>query len=241
MASIKCSSESIQFEKPPSVLVNPKNELHVWKIQAIQNDISLLNEDEKEIASRFRRDGDKFRFITGRSAVRLLASKYLQIDPLEIHFSNIKGKKPFITEPVSQLKFNLSHSGGWVLIAFANHELGIDIEYILDDFSIDEIVQDHFTKKEQSFISGSSNPVVAFFNLWTRKEALTKAWGMGIGENLRNLPSLDGMHDLTTGMASWHVVSINLTEEYKAAIAFPSEISNIRYFEGADLFPYQSK
>jgi 4'-phosphopantetheinyl transferase len=83
----------------------------------------------------------------------------------------------------SQLRFNVSHSGGTVLLAFGlDRELGVDVEQIRPDFATGEVAERFFSAKEVSALR--SLPVAlqaeAFFNCWTRKEAFIKAIGQGL-------------------------------------------------------------
>lgn len=76
--------------------------------------------------------------------------------------------------------FNISHSGDKVICAVCNKEIGCDIEKIRD---INEsLIARCFTEKEQSIIDDE----IKFFRLWTAKESLLKAMGIGITEKLKS-------------------------------------------------------
>lgn len=87
-----------------------------------------------------------------------------------------------------KLRFNLSHSGGWVLLAVAcGREVGVDIEEIraIDDAAT--IAARYFSPGESRKLHdvlGSTLGEVAFFNCWTRKEAFIKAIGHGLSHPL---------------------------------------------------------
>jgi len=80
-----------------------------------------------------------------------------------------------------------------------------------------------FSDLEQDFVRNSSNPIEAFFLLWTRKESLLKASGIGITDNLVNVPSLNGVHlaELQgTIHAEQEVVSFQANAEVWLSVCF---------------------
>ncbi len=225
-----------QFQKPDHISWDTGNDIHVWKFPAIPTNFYFLNDEEKTIAQRFRFDDDRIRFSVGRQSLRLLLSRYLSVQPMDVILSGDKNQKPFIISPSSRIHFNISHSGGWILIAVATEELGIDIEMADEDFSYGEILFEHFNLEEENFIAKATNPAQAFFYLWTRKEALTKAWGTGLQENLKTVNVLDPGPWTDTQKKTWKIASFNASLNYPAALAYSSKLDCIFYFEGDALF-----
>lgn len=86
--------------------------------------------------------------------------------------------KPYL-ENCSDFKYNISHSGDYVAIAYGKEDVGIDIEQIREMdlkvanrfFHNDEIEYITRTNKEQN---------KRFFEIWTGKEAYLKYTGQGI-------------------------------------------------------------
>lgn len=72
--------------------------------------------------------------------------------------------------------FSLSHSGSKVVLLVDDHHAGVDIERIAP-FS-EDVAKRVFTPREQAWLKqqGSSE---AFFRLWTGKESIMKAFGLG--------------------------------------------------------------
>ncbi|GAA0712331.1 4'-phosphopantetheinyl transferase family protein [Dokdonella soli] len=94
--------------------------------------------------------------------------------------------KPFAPE-LPQLEFNLSHAGRHVLLAFAHGQaLGIDLEAEQRRLALGEIAQRFFAPAEARALARLPLPLQrsAFLQLWTRKEAVLKALGVGISFGL---------------------------------------------------------
>ena len=82
------------------------------------------------------------------------------------------------------LCFNLSHSNEIALCAITlNRSIGIDIEYIHSNPDLESIAEHYFSPREHETINSFSPDQrhIAFYDLWTLKEAYLKATGEGIG------------------------------------------------------------
>jgi 4'-phosphopantetheinyl transferase len=227
--------KEIQFSHPSHSAWKLNNNVHIWKFPVLNAELSLLSASEKEIAGRFRFDADRNRNVVGRQALRFLLSKYLSVLPSEISIIAVNGQKPYISAPSSHIHFNISHSGDWVLVAMANDELGIDIEKIDTDFNHDDLIREHFSESEEVFISRAADPVSAFYFLWTRKEALTKAWGTGLQENLKMVSALDEYFFSDMHKKTWRLHSFKVSAFYPAAIAYSGASEELIYFDGSGI------
>jgi phosphopantetheine--protein transferase-like protein len=112
--------------------------------------------------------------------LRLVLSQRLKVKPEEISYFTYGRGKPGIKN--SSLSFNISHSGDAFAFAISdNNGLGVDIEKYNKEINIKAVVERFFSAEERSFIFDSPNEASnLFFLLWTRKEALLKAFGTGI-------------------------------------------------------------
>jgi 4'-phosphopantetheinyl transferase len=225
-------SKEIRFIRTGHHSLKLDNDVHVWRFPVGPTDLSLLTEIEREVEGQYRLEADKNRYSVGRQALRFLLSKYLSAAPLAIEIEDKGRKKPMISNPVCDIHFNISHSGEWVLIGMARNELGIDIEKINLRFEFFDLLDEHFNEAERSYISGASNPTVAFYYLWTRKEALTKAWGTGLQENLKTVSVLEAYTSVDHLQKSWKLESFDFSALYQSALAFCSKTENVMYFEG---------
>lgn len=165
-----------------------ENEIHVWRawldVNSQERDrLELyLSGEERARARRFVFEHDREHFLVARGRLRELLGTYLQRAPqsLEIR-SGHHGKLSLVDH--ADLRFNLTHSYGLALYAFAmNRELGIDAEKIRPEFAVEGIAERYFSMAEQ--IELRELPIElrtsAFFLCWTRKEAYVKAHGGGL-------------------------------------------------------------
>ena len=209
------------------------NDVHIWKFPAISLSSSLLTKAEMESAERFRFEGDRNRYTVGRHALRLILSRYLSVNPAELAFTVNGAGKPGIQKPAAEIHFNISHSGEWVIMGFAAQELGVDIEKIDPVFGFYDLLQEHFSAEEKDFISESPEPHLAFYYLWTRKEALTKAWGTGLQENLKEVRVLNKNAGFELNKQNWKLESFRVSALYPAAIAFRGDLEKVHFFNGS--------
>ncbi len=79
------------------------------------------------------------------------------------------------------LHFNLSHTTGLVACALARQEVGIDVEPVERRAATGKIAGRFFTPREVALIEASpeNERQRTFFRLWTMKEAVMKAMGLG--------------------------------------------------------------
>jgi 4'-phosphopantetheinyl transferase len=163
-------------------------EIHIW-YASLDTPISqfwgLLATDEKKRAGRFHFQADRKRFIVRRGILRTILGYYLSIEPSQFRFYYGKNEKPALADTFGKEKvhFNLSHSEGIALYAFArNREIGVDIERIRDISEMGQIAERFFSKRENAVLQAlpKSKKKEAFFNCWTRKEAFIKAIGDGL-------------------------------------------------------------
>ena len=74
--------------------------------------------------------------------------------------------------------FNISHSGGYTVLAVADSEVGVDIERIRDSYS-QKTAERCFTPKELEWLNERGD-IESFFRLWAAKESIMKALGLGL-------------------------------------------------------------
>ena len=176
---------------PPEWLVVKREDVHVWRARlnqpasTVKSFRSILSPDELRRADSFYFEKDRTRFIVARAVLRTILSRYLGVPPRAVRFCYGRHGKPALAEESggNGLRFNMSHSHELALYAVArDREVGIDLEYIRQDFASQEIARHFFSPREVSTLCAlpASMQARAFFNCWTRKEAYIKARGQGL-------------------------------------------------------------
>jgi 4'-phosphopantetheinyl transferase len=136
-------------------------------------------------AERFHFSRDRNGYITVRGILRGLLARYLGRSPAELEFCYGLWGKPFLRQEnqTRSVQFNVSHSKGWALLAFAiGRNLGVDVEFVRADVAADEMAERYFSAQEIAELKALPQTMRAegFFLCWTRKEAYIKARGEGL-------------------------------------------------------------
>jgi 4'-phosphopantetheinyl transferase len=90
--------------------------------------------------------------------------------------------KPRLARERGDIHFSISYRNGYAALALGSAPLGIDIELIQDGIDMQAIADRYFTPHERNYLAAAaqSDRGSVFVRLWTRKEALVKAAGVGI-------------------------------------------------------------
>jgi len=214
------------------------DEVHVWRESLDQpRDMiaklaPLLSQDEYQRAMRYYRPADRDRFVVGRGILRKILSAYLALPPGQLRFTYNEYGKPAVSDDQNDraLNFNLSHSAELILYAVTRGRgVGIDIEYIREDFATLEIAEHFFSKDEVAALKSlpMDQRTMGFFNCWSRKEAFIKAKGMGVSYPLDRFtvslapgepPALLKVDDDEREAARWKMYELKPGAGYAAAM-----------------------
>lgn len=168
--------------------MNIGSALHIWEVdvnhysyQKYKKYIHILSYEEHNKLFSLKVEESKWAFVVSRLALKILLTKYIGVNVHNINFSYNAHGKPFIEG--NPLYFNLSHSNNKTVIVFCSEEVGIDLEYINKEIVIDDIASLILSYREQNILASVTNllKVRKFFEFWTKKEALLKALGIGLG------------------------------------------------------------
>jgi 4'-phosphopantetheinyl transferase len=241
---------TIVWARAPRVLTLAPTSLHVWRasldapLESLARFSALLSQKEAARARRFVFDRDRHPYTVAQATLRLLLGRYLQIPPESVRTQSGPQGKPFLAKSshFSELQFNLSHSHGMALFAFAaRRELGIDIEKIRPNFASRDIAQRYFSHPEIAELDGlpPASYTEAFFLCWTRKEAYIKARGQGLHIPLDSF-SVTLTPDRPAALTSsdsqcWSIYSFRPSSEFVASVVAERHEWELSFYEASDL------
>lgn len=116
---------------------------------------------------------------------KIICDKY-NINNREITFIKGINGKPELNKPHSNIKFNYSHSGDWIVCAVSEVPVGVDVERIKE---IDMAIAERFFSKSEyddlMKLEGDKQ-LNYFYDLWTLKESYIKWDGRGLSISLQD-------------------------------------------------------
>ena len=199
----------------------------------------VLSPDEKERARLFRFDEHRNSFIVSRGLLRIILGNCVGTESSAIRFVYGSRGKPS-TPNSRRIRFNLSHSGDFVVYALAKgQELGVDVEHIRPVENMEEIARHFFSADEfrELWTVPHDRRTKAFFDCWTRKEAFIKAIGHGLSYPLNRF-QVTLLPDEPAGFVSingrpgsetqWSLHDVSPTKEYAASLVVEHRSSRIR-------------
>ncbi|MBK9146343.1 MAG: 4'-phosphopantetheinyl transferase superfamily protein [Flavobacteriales bacterium] len=172
--------------------------------------LSVLDEDERARAARFRFAEDRERFVLGHGLLRDVLAGALPADPASIRFVRGPHGKPYIEG--APMHFNFSDTKDAVLVGTAQGlEIGVDLETLHRRVDHKAVAGHHFTPAEVDELNGIPGEARKrrFLELWTRKEAVLKASGVGIMDDLKEMRVLDGANPMRITHPAFSSLSAN--------------------------------
>ncbi len=194
--------------------------------------VAWLDDEERQRYRRFLYDGPRRRFALCRAALRAVLCDRLGCGNGELAFGVFEFGKPFavLGGEMAPVSFNVSHSGDHGLIAYAAEGwVGVDIEERVARADLDGLMEAALNPVERDELAseGEMRKLHGFLKLWTIKEAIIKAVGLGVAIDMTELEvpavmrhgSKGGVFELpqTPGM-SWRLEDLG-TECFAAALA----------------------
>ena len=143
---------------------------------------TLLSPYERERMARFGSDQLRDRYAVGRASLRLLLGKHLGTAPATVAIAESAGERPRLGDR-QDVDFNVSHTESLAVFAIAAHaRVGIDIEKASRRVRTRDILRRYMTVAERAGFDELSDEAarVRVLQLWTCKEALSKATGDGV-------------------------------------------------------------
>jgi len=228
-----------------------------------------LSAAEQAAANRFHHQADRLRFIVRRAARRDILGQRLGLDPGQVVFAQGPFGQPAVsTAPTQSLNFSTSSTHNLAVVAVtsaclgtpsapgepnaiedpsgparqvSNRSIGIDVEAHRGTAKDLAGVMQLLAPEEQSALERllPDARIVAFYDCWTRKEALLKALGLGLSAALDQFAvtlepdrpaSLLRLSLPASSVHDWSLIPLELGDALSATLAGPVGIS-VSYFD----------
>mgnify|MGYP001764781375 CR=1 FL=1 len=191
--------------------------------------LELLDADERRRAERLRPALHRARWVVAHAVQRLQLATFLGRNPEAVRYERSPYGRPLLVAPADSghdVDFNISHSGDVLLLGITTSgRIGVDVEAWVSDHSADRSpLWETLSEREAEWVASHTDAYAAFVRLWTRKEAVVKALGTGLPDDL---PALDVLLEAgstesmlrTPDGASLKVVDLPSPPGYHAAVA----------------------
>ena len=218
-----------------------------YRDEALERAQLLLDPDEQQRAARLRPANHRARWVMSHAIQRTVLATHLGCDTDRVRYQRSPTGRPSLLPlgaPDALPDFNVSHSGDVLLLGIATcGRIGVDVESWMPEEGRDrEPLWETLSTRETRWVGGQSDPFSAFVRLWTRKEAIVKAIGAGLSDQLSSLDVLtppqigDGMLRIDDG-TSLRVTDLKAPSGFHAAAAFTVPDLHV-HVEARSLAPY---
>ncbi len=170
-------------------------EVVVWEI-----DLDAVEEEERQHlatalsgteiarAERFQHPGHGRRYVVAHGRLREILAWHSGVSPESLRFREGPRGSPELES--CSIQFSVSRSQGRALVAVSRDAryLGIDVEIECDHGDLLQLARSVFSRNEIEALArvAASERLRLFLQLWTRKEAVVKALGVGLGGGLNH-------------------------------------------------------
>jgi 4'-phosphopantetheinyl transferase len=170
-------------------------EAHVWTAEperlaspaSTAACLEVLSPDERALHDRLRFERDRLAYRVAHAMLRHAIAGHIPGGPSGIPFTRGPGGRPELATPAGRppLRFSLAHTTGHVACVLTRSaDCGVDIEDIARHGAVPlhEELADVFAPAERSALDAltPAQRLEGFFAIWTLKESVLKACGLGI-------------------------------------------------------------
>lgn len=236
-----------------------RDSIHVWRVRLdamaalptheraarLESWRAMLSAEERRRAEAFLVPEHGQAYVAAHAVLRFVLGMYLGVSPASVAIGPSNGTKPtlvaaagkgandpdFVGREWPDLRFNLSHTHGAVLIGIATgRELGVDIEWQRPIEDLEGMARSVMSDAELLRWNAlePENRMRAFYHVWTRKESYLKAIGLGLYRSLQDVTvpvSADALEDSRlvldrSGEGTWLVLDIPAWAGYSASVCW---------------------
>ena len=206
----------------------------------ILNLVTCLTSQERDQANSYYTKELSEDYVISHSTLRQVLSHHTKTHPYDIEFFIGKYGKPYLKNNQQNIEFNMSHSKDILCIVVTkDEEIGVDIEFKDSSINIEELQNLVFSTQETKYINSLESRAQkrdCFYNLWTLKESMVKAIGLGLSYpinqinlidealNIKNshiIKTTEPIHEHKLSLISCMIptTSLNIDKDYSYAIA----------------------
>lgn len=190
----------------------------------------VLSLEEQIRAKRYLDPRHRDRFIASRLGLRTILGTHLAQDAKSLVFVENEFGKPHVAD--QPLHFSLSHSEDRAILAISDSlEVGVDLERIRPLDHLD-LAARYFCASELAMIESlpAAKQLSAFYQIWTVKEAIVKALGVGLSIPLDEFevsiatspPRLVVSPNNALPPDHWELKFLAPAADYQCALAIPA-------------------
>lgn len=177
-----------------------------------ETDCDLFSDYRKERITKLSRESAKKSSAAAEMMLIHAIKRCMPYVPLPLQYEVSEHGKPYITE--GDIYFSLSHSGSKAACILAKKPCGIDIQEIKKPNM--RLAEKYYTEKERAMCPDG------FTRIWTRKEAVAKADGRGLGIGI-------GSYDVCSDTVflngvTYDIYDISAPDGYALSTAIQSDI-----------------
>lgn len=142
---------------------------------------SKASPERKKRADRCRRFEDKLRCVTADALLKRV------LDTEEIQVGTNEWGKPYVVDR-PDFYYNISHSGSYVVLAWGEAEMGIDVQQHRTGTNMYSVARRCFTEDEQTYMGDDPG---RFYEIWTKKESYLKYTGKGLCADMKSFSVME--------------------------------------------------
>ncbi|MEV4502456.1 4'-phosphopantetheinyl transferase family protein [Streptomyces klenkii] len=168
----------------------------------------------------------------------------LQAPPARVRWERSRAGKPRLAHDPG-LYVSYSHSGGAVVLAVcAGGPVGVDVERVVARPHLPELAAECLAPAESAAWreAAPGRQAYEFARLWTRKEAVLKAWGRGFPGSLAEVvtgpgarpgePAVLALPAALGPVGLWTVRDLGAPDGYRAAVAVRAPAARVTVMSG---------
>lgn len=142
-----------------------------------------------------------------------------------------ENERPYLNDIVD---FNISHSGDMVIGAISNSSrVGVDIEKI-GRHDLEELKEIILSKEEIVKLDLADDPARTLYDIWTLKEAVLKANGVGLKGSMNKILILD--RSVQYDGILWSFKNLDMIPDYSCHLVYNKEsFIRIKHLKVPDL------